>query len=71
MSYHICTESTKKVLVVEPHLEETAGAGLDRIRVGVSHLCGSIGIPRETLKQELNLSETPQIWVEKCDEPCL
>jgi len=49
-------------------LEETAGAGLDRIRVGVSHLCGSIGIPRETLRQELNLSETPQIWVEKCEK---
>lgn len=46
-------------------LEQVAGIGLDRIRVGVSHLDGTIGIPRETLKKELNLSETPQIWVER------
>lgn len=49
-------------------MEGVAGIGLDRIRVGVSHLCGSIGIPRETLKQELNLSEPPLIWVEKSDK---
>ena len=49
-------------------LERTAGAGLDRVRVGVSHLCGTRGIPRETLKNELNLSETPQIWVDRCDK---
>ena len=46
-------------------LENIAGIGLDRVRVGVSHLCGTIGIPRETLKKILHLSETPQIWVEK------
>ncbi len=49
-------------------LEQTAGIGLDRVRVGVSHLSGAIGIPRETLKKELNLSETPQVWVEKSDK---
>ncbi|MCF6247094.1 MAG: patatin-like phospholipase family protein [Desulfobacula sp.] len=49
-------------------LEQTAGIGLDRVRVGVSHLCGATGIPRETLKRELNLSETPQVWVEKSDK---
>lgn len=49
-------------------LEETAGVGLDRVRVGVSHLCGARGIPRDTLRKELNLSETPQIWVEKSDK---
>jgi NTE family protein len=46
-------------------LEEKAGTGFDRVRVGVSHLCGSRGIARETLKKELNLSETPQIWVDR------
>ncbi len=49
-------------------LEDIAGVGLDRVRVGVSHLCGTIGIPRESLKKTLNLSETPQIWVEKSDK---
>ena len=50
------------------NLETIAGTGLDRVRVGVSHLCGTIGIPRETLKKILHLSETPQIWVEKSDK---
>lgn len=49
-------------------LEEKTGVGLDRVRVGVSHLCGSSGIAREELKKELNLSETPQIWVDKSDK---
>ncbi len=49
-------------------LEETVGVGLDRIRVGVSHLCGSIGIARVQLKRELHLSETPQIWVDRSDK---
>ena len=49
-------------------LEEKAGAGLDRVRVGVSHLCGSRGIPRDELKAALHLSETPQIWVTRSDK---
>lgn len=49
-------------------IEEIAGIGLERVRVGVSHLLGSIGIPRETLGKKLNLCETPQIWVEKSDK---
>ena len=49
-------------------LEQTSGGGLDRVKVGVSHLIGSKGIPRESLKQTLNLSETPQIWIEKTDK---
>ncbi len=49
-------------------MEKTAGIGFDRVRVGVSHLCGSRGIARETLKKELNLSETPQIWVDRSDK---
>nr|NJM01646.1 cyclic nucleotide-binding domain-containing protein [Desulfobacula sp.] len=48
-------------------LEEKAGVGLDRVRAGVSHLCGSTGIPRDELKRELHLSETPQIWVDRSD----
>ncbi|MDA8134329.1 MAG: cyclic nucleotide-binding domain-containing protein, partial [Desulfobacteraceae bacterium] len=48
-------------------LEEKAGLGLDRVRVGVSHLCGSRGIARDELKKELHLSETPQIWVDRSD----
>jgi len=46
-------------------LEETAGIGLDRVRVGVSHLCGAHGIARKVLRKELHLSETPRIWVER------
>lgn len=49
-------------------LEEIAGIGLDRVRVGVSHLCGSRGIAREQLRKELRLSETPQIWVDRTDK---
>ena len=49
-------------------LEETAGMGFDRVRVGVSHLCGSHGIAREQLKKDLHLSETPQIWVDRSDK---
>jgi NTE family protein len=49
-------------------LEEKTGKGFDRIRVGVSHLCGSIGMARADLKQALNLSETPQIWVDRSDK---
>lgn len=48
-------------------LEKSAGTGFDRVRVGVSHLCGSRGIAREALKKELNLSETPQIWVDRSE----
>jgi len=49
-------------------LEETAGVGLDRVRVGVSHLLGDRGIAREQLKIELCLSETPQIWVDRSEK---
>jgi NTE family protein len=48
-------------------METIAGPGLDRVRVGVSHLCGERGLPRQQLKEVLNLSETPQIWVDRCD----
>ncbi len=49
-------------------LEERSGRGLDRIRVGVSHLCGTCGIAREELKKALDLAETPQIWVDRSDK---
>lgn len=48
-------------------IENIAGPGLDRVRVGVSHLCGERGIPRQVLKKKLNLSETPGIWVDRSD----
>ena len=48
-------------------LEKQAGKGFDRVRVGVSHLCGTHGIAREELQKTLNLSETPQIWVDRTD----
>ncbi|MDL1963351.1 MAG: cyclic nucleotide-binding domain-containing protein [Deltaproteobacteria bacterium] len=38
---------------------------LDNIKMGVSHLAGNIGIPRDKLESELNLPETPAIWVHK------
>jgi NTE family protein len=38
---------------------------LDNIKVGVSHLAGNIGIPRDKIECELNLPETPAIWVHK------
>lgn len=49
-------------------LEDQAGKGLDKVRVGVSHLKGHTGIAREILKQELNLAETPQIWVDRSEK---
>lgn len=51
-------------------LEQICGASafLGRIRAGVSHLCGQKGIPRQELKKLLNLPETPNIWVDRCDD---
>ncbi|NWH06561.1 patatin-like phospholipase family protein [Desulfobacter latus] len=48
-------------------LEDICGtsAFLGRIRVGVSHLYGEKGMPRQELKQRLGLSETPGIWVDR------
>ncbi len=37
----------------------------DHIKVGVSHLIGERGIPREKLGKELRLPEIPGIWVHK------
>lgn len=42
-------------------------AFLGRIRVGVSHLYGEKGVPRQELKQRLGLSETPGIWVDRSE----
>ncbi len=46
-------------------IESIAGPGLDRVRVGVSHLLGKRGVARQDLKLQLNLSEIPQIWVDR------
>ncbi len=48
-------------------LEEQTGVGFDRVRVGVSHLCGAQGVPREELREMLALSETPRVWVDRSD----
>ncbi|MFO7884961.1 MAG: cyclic nucleotide-binding domain-containing protein [Desulfobacteraceae bacterium] len=49
-------------------IEKTAGPGLDRVRVGVSHLCGEKkGLPRQELRERLNLSEIPGIWVDRSE----
>ncbi|MCK5097643.1 MAG: cyclic nucleotide-binding domain-containing protein, partial [Desulfobacteraceae bacterium] len=68
----VLINNTRKALQDVKHklnrIEKKAGIGLDRVRVGVSHLCGSHGIAREELKKELNLSETPQIWVDRSDK---
>ena len=61
-------EALQDVTLKLQRLEETAGIGMDRVRLGVSHLCGSQGIAREQLRRELHLSETPQIWVDRSDK---
>jgi len=50
-------------------LEKICGASafLGRIRVGVSHLYGEKGIDRQNLKEQLGLSEIPNIWVDRSD----
>ncbi|MCP4672196.1 MAG: cyclic nucleotide-binding domain-containing protein [Desulfobacula sp.] len=51
-------------------LEQICGASafLGRIRVGVSHLYGQKGIPRQEMKRLLNLPEIPNIWVDRSDD---
>ncbi len=48
-------------------IEMITGPGLDRVRVGVSHLRGEKGVARQELKQLLNLSEIPPVWVDRSD----
>lgn len=62
----------EKVDIVRKRLNEIeqicgSSSFLGRIRVGVSHLFGEKGIPRQELKERLNLSETPEIWVNRSD----
>jgi len=51
-------------------LEQICGASafLGRIRVGVSHLYGQKGIPRQEMKRLLNLPEIPNVWVDRFDD---
>ena len=51
-------------------IESMTGTGLDRVRVGVSHLLGARGVARQDLQKRLNLSEVPQIWVDRSDSAC-
>ncbi|MCJ7616885.1 MAG: cyclic nucleotide-binding domain-containing protein [Desulfobacterales bacterium] len=46
-------------------ISSTCNGKLDNIKMGVSHLAGDIGIPRDKLESELRLPETPAIWVHK------
>ncbi len=48
-------------------IESITGPGLDRVRVGVSHLLGERGVARQDLKVMLNLSEIPPVWVDRSD----
>ncbi len=48
-------------------IEAIAGPGLDKVRVGVSHLLGKRGLARQNLRHLLDLSETPMIWVDRSD----
>jgi len=44
-------------------LRRLRGGGVEHIKVGVSHLIGDRGIPREALRVDLGLPEPPAIWV--------
>ncbi len=46
-------------------ISSSCNGKLDNIKMGVSHLAGNIGIPRDKLESELRLPETPAIWVHK------
>ena len=46
-------------------ISSSCNGKLDNIKVGVSHLAGNIGMPRDKLESELHLPETPAIWVNK------
>ena len=51
----------KKITMVQ----RVRGNGLEHIKVGVSHLIGERGMPREALRVDLGLPETPAIWVQR------
>jgi NTE family protein len=44
-------------------LQRLRGGGIEHIKVGVSHLIGERGLPREALCIDLGLPETSAIWV--------
>jgi NTE family protein len=48
-------------------LQRIRRSGLEHIKVGVSHLCGEHGVPREALRTSLGLPETPAIWVRRTE----
>ncbi len=67
---HNTPETLENVRKKLEAIEQICGASafLGRIRVGVSHLYGQKGIPRQEIKMLLNLPETPNIWVERSDD---
>jgi NTE family protein len=48
-------------------LSKVRGLPLEKIKVGVSHLIGLRGVPRDTLRMELNLPETPAVWAHRTE----
>jgi NTE family protein len=62
-TYEALPEVRQKIAV----LQKVRGGGLDHIKVGVSHLRGDHGIPREALRADLGLPETPAIWVRRTE----
>jgi len=60
-------EAIPKVRKRLDQIESITGPGLDRVRVGVSHLLGEHGVARQDLKHLLNLSEIPPVWVDRSD----
>ena len=49
-------------------IDKWCGSRIDILKVGVSHLDGTKGIARDILRDNLNLPETPAIWVNKTRE---
>lgn len=75
-TYIIISNTYDRLENVSSHIEKIENifgpsAFFGRVKVGVSHLEGTIGVAREKLKRILNLAETPQIWVERTENALL
>ncbi|MEE9496146.1 MAG: cyclic nucleotide-binding and patatin-like phospholipase domain-containing protein [Desulfobacterales bacterium] len=60
----VLPEVKKKISEIGKFVEDR----FDIIKCGVSHLIGKRGIARDKLETELNLAETPAIWVDRTPE---
>ncbi|MGM0418714.1 MAG: patatin-like phospholipase family protein [Thermodesulfobacteriota bacterium] len=75
-TYVIISNTEATLGNVAKHIENIenifgSNAFFGKVKIGVSHLEGTIGIPREKLKESLKLAETPRIWVEKNENALL